>query len=92
MAERVVRGDDGVVTSVRGTVGVHQSDVTVRGGFAPETAQQVTVEVFAERLAYEVKSYRIDAGVDVAQTEADYSEVVPKVIVFVLGGGVKVKP
>lgn len=91
MAERVVRGDDGVVTSVRGTVGVHKRDVTVRG-FAPETAEQVAVEVLAERLAYEVKSYGIDTGVDVAETEPNYSEVMPKVIVFVLGGGVEVKP
>lgn len=91
VAEGVVGGDDGVLTSVGGAVDMDEGDVTVLGVLA-EAAHQVAVEVLAERLADEVQGDGVDAGVDVAEAEADDAEGVPEVVVVIVGVRVEVEP
>lgn len=47
-------------------------------------AEQVLVEVFAKSLADKVESDRVDARVDVTETEAHYSESVPDLVIVVV--------
>lgn len=91
VTDGVVTSHHGVVSAERGTVEVVQSVVAdlVSGSYA---AEQVLVEVLAERLADEVESDGVDARVDVAQTETHYSESVPDFVVVVMRVGIEVKP
>jgi len=64
------------------------------GGRGPcrAPAEQVFVEVFAERAADQVQRDRVHARVDETQTEPDDAQNVPERVVLVRGLGVVVKP
>lgn len=52
----------------------------------------VPVKVLAESAGYPVESNRVDTGVDECETEADDPEVVPELVVVLLGVGIIVEP
>lgn len=53
-----------------------------------EPPEQLPVEVFAERTAYQVEGDGVDARVAVAQAKAGDTQHVPEYVVLVLGPGV----
>ena len=57
-----------------------------------QAAEKGTIEVFPVARRYAIEGDRIDARICVRQTEADYLQRVPNVVVFVQSKWIKIEP